>query len=250
MTGYSADELIGTAPPYPYWPADIPENDIQLFHENMAWGAEGKEGRFIRKNGEEFWVRINDTPVKMNGNTDYILTNWIDITATKKAEQSLRESEAFNAGLLEASPYPIYVIDPDLAIMYVNPAMEKLTGFSAEELTGKKPPYPYWGNDLPKDAEDLLHNAMANGVTGLEQRFVNKKGEEFWVRLANSPIQRGGKTGYLLTTWVDITETKKTEQLLRQSEAFNASLINASPNPMNAINLTGQSVMSTLRSKN
>jgi PAS domain-containing protein len=58
----------------------------------------------------------------------------------KEVEQALRESEEFSSGLLTNAPNPILVINPDTSIGYVNPAMEKLTGFSKAELVGTKAP--------------------------------------------------------------------------------------------------------------
>ena len=66
-----------------------------------------------------------------------------DITEHKKAEEKLRESEAFNSNLLSNAPNPIIVINPDSSIKYVNPALEKLTGFTSAELIGMKKPYPW-----------------------------------------------------------------------------------------------------------
>src|SRR3972149_8735221 len=61
-----------------------------------------------------------------------------DITAGKQAEEKLRDSEEFNKSILNNSPNPIYVMNEDQSIKYVNPAFEKLTGFSSDEIIGHK----------------------------------------------------------------------------------------------------------------
>ena len=74
----------------------------------------------------------------------YSLANWRDITAHKQAEEKLRESEAFTTNLLGNMPNPVISIYPDTSIRYVNPAFEKLTGYTLDEIIGMKVPHPWW----------------------------------------------------------------------------------------------------------
>jgi PAS domain-containing protein len=66
------------------------------------------------------------------------------ITEHRQAEEELRESQEFNTSLLENTPEPVVVFNPDISIKYANAAFEKLTGFSSAEITGIKPPFPWW----------------------------------------------------------------------------------------------------------
>ncbi len=229
LTGYSEEYLIGQKPPYPYWPDDMTQQAVDEFYVNMTRGTRDQEGRFIRKDGSEFLVLIASTPVIKDGRILYILTNWIDITEIRKAEQALRESEAFSSSLLEASPYPINVINPDFSVRYVNPALEELTGYSAEELIGTKPPYPYWEGDATVEILKNFHLAMTEGYRGRERSFIRKNGEKIWVRISNTPVKRDGRTDYILSNWVDITETRKAVLALRESEEKYRTLFDNAP---------------------
>ena len=141
-----------------------------------------------------------------------------NITERKRIEEALRESEEFRASLLANSPNPISVINPDSSLRYVNPALEKLTGFSAAELIGKKAPYPYWTQETLKKTIIDFRKAMRQGGERAEELFQKKNGHRFWVKITSTPVMNNGEFKYLLTNWVDITKRKHVEEALRQSE--------------------------------
>ena len=138
-----------------------------------------------------------------------------DITDRKKAEKALRESEEFSSSLLDNAPNPIVVINPDTSLRYVNPALEKLTGFSNTELVNRKTPYPWWTEEKYEKTIKDFEEAMSKGAEGLEELFQRKNGERFWVEINSMPIRRNGELDHYLSNWVDITERKKAEEELR-----------------------------------
>jgi len=135
-----------------------------------------------------------------------------DITERKQAEEALKESEEFNSSLLLNSPTPIVVIDPDTSIRYVNPALEKLTGFSSRELVGQKPPYPWW---IDARQTVVLELAVGKGVNRREELYQKKNGEQFWVEVTSTLVKSGGVVKHCLGTWVDITQEKRLKENLQ-----------------------------------
>ncbi len=129
----------------------------------------------------------------------------------KKAEESLRKSKEFSFNLLNNSPHPILVINPDTSVRYVNPALETLTGFSSEEIIGRKAPYPWWTEETMQKTGEDLKEAMSKGARKLEKLFQKKNGERFWVEITSVPIRENGAFKYYLANWVDITDRKQTE---------------------------------------
>lgn len=139
-----------------------------------------------------------------------------EIDQHQQTEEALRESEAFQSGLLSNSPIPISVINADSSLRYVNPALEKLTGFAAEELLWRKPPYPYWPEERADRIIKGFKKAMRTGGSKVVELFRKKSGKEFWVEITTTPVKKDGKFQYLLTSWVDITERKRAEETLKK----------------------------------
>jgi PAS domain S-box-containing protein len=129
-------------------------------------------------------------------------------------EKALRKSLEFRSDLLICSPNPIIVINPDSSVRYVNPALERLTGFSSAELIGCEAPYPWWTEETLRKTRSDLENAMRDGAQKLVEFFQKKNGERFRVEITAAPIMSGGELKYYLANWVDITERKKREEEL------------------------------------
>jgi len=150
------------------------------------------------------------------------------IIKRQKAEEALRESQKFSSSLLENSPNPIFVLNPDTSVRYVNPAFEKLTGFALAEITGRKAPYPWWPKEQQKKMTATFKNAMVTGGRRTERNFQKKNGERFWAAVNSAPIMDKGKLIYFLINWLDITERKKAEQALADEATRRRILIDQS----------------------
>ena len=128
----------------------------------------------------------------------------------------LSEGSEFSFSLLNNSPNPITVINSDTSVKYVNRALEKLTGFSRQELIGSKAPYSWWTKEtLHKTSRDFK-KAMRKGARKVEELFQKKNGERFWAEITSIPVKRNGRFKYYLSSWVDITQRKRTEKELEK----------------------------------
>jgi PAS domain S-box-containing protein len=235
LTGYSKDELLGTKPPYPWWTPEITAKFLKYGLEKTR-DTDDQESCLRHKNGTPFWVSNSIRRIKEQGKPKYVLGTWVDITERKKAEEALKESEAFKTSLLNGAPNSIMVTAPDSAIMYINPAMEKLTGYSNDELIGRKMPYPWWPQEKAEQYLFETRSFTRETVNNFERRCLNKKGETFWVAVSMHSLQEEGVIKYHITNWVDISRRKKIEDDLRESEAFSASLLTQAPNPVIVFN--------------
>ena len=140
-----------------------------------------------------------------------------DIALMRSSEQALRESEEKFRTLAETTDCAIFVWREYL--LYVNPALCTIVGYSNEELLDQF----VWEKVIhPDDFEQVRANGRArlrgeNVPRHYEFRVVTKGGEERWVNFSAGAIRYNGEPAVLGTAF-DITERKRAEQALRESE--------------------------------
>jgi len=137
-----------------------------------------------------------------------------------KAEEALRESEAFLKTLVNAIPAPIFYKDRDGKYLGCNSAFETFSGETKERLIGKSV------FDInPPELAEIYHaqdNELFNsgGVQCYESQWKNAHGElrNFIFNKAVFTDSKGATTG-LIGVLIDITERKRAEKALKESEA-------------------------------
>jgi PAS domain S-box-containing protein len=97
----------------------------------------------------------------------------------------------------------------DTSIRYVNPALEKLAGFSSSEVIGSKAPYPWWNEETLDETTSNLRRLMSGRVMSVEEVFKKKNGNHFSVEITVVPVKSNGKTKYYVSSWIDVTEQKQ-----------------------------------------
>lgn len=143
-----------------------------------------------------------------------------DITEQKQLESALRENEARFRLSFDHAPIGMAMVDLDGRYLRVNERMCDMLGYSTEEL-------------MRLSFQALTHpDDVAPGVQGLEdlragvrsfytveKRYLHKDGHVVWASLSTSPVyDPSGRPMYLVSHIQDISERKKSEQALRESE--------------------------------
>ncbi|MGI4844719.1 MAG: sensor histidine kinase [Janthinobacterium lividum] len=135
--------------------------------------------------------------------------------------RDLEEAHAFRKAMEDSLLVGMRARDPDGKIIYVNPALCAMVGYSAEELLGCRPPYPYWHpDDLEKQAresEDALQGRAA--PHGFESRIRHKDGHDVITMVYTAPLvdAQGVHRGWMSSV-VDITAQKQAEARQRDQE--------------------------------
>jgi two-component system, NtrC family, sensor kinase len=217
FTGYSREETIGrSSKELNLWVNEV-ESNLMRGILSQKGNMPNRQFTSRRKSGEMRIGLFSAETVNISGKQCRLLAI-NDITEQNWAEDTLKENEEFTSNLLINTPNPLFVAYPDSAIKYVNPAFEKLTGFNLSEIIGKKIPYPWWPLETKDEIWDVLKEInFSNGIKK-EMAYQKKNGERLWVELNATMINKNGKRQYLLVNWVDITERKKAEEALKESE--------------------------------
>jgi PAS domain S-box-containing protein len=173
-------------------------------------------------------IEINAAPVRKEGKIIAVQGIMRDITQRKRTEEALKESEEryrslvnnIKLGILRSTP------GPPGRILEVNPAMEKITDYSREELLKM---------DIRKiyvhleEREAIIKELVSTrGKVVRELRWRKRDGTEMVVLATVVAVRDDtGKVPYFDAIIEDITERKRAEEELRESEARNRSLVNA-----------------------
>lgn len=137
------------------------------------------------------------------------------------AETELAEETAFRRAMENSMSTGMRVIDLNGQITYVNPAFSKMTGFSVEELTGHRAPFPYWPPETKNELQGNLSRMLSgeSPPSGLPIQIMRKDGKRLTVRMYTSPLidQSGIQTGWM-TSVTDISEQTRIRQELAQAQ--------------------------------
>lgn len=180
----------------------------------------GLELHGLRKDGTEFPVEISLSSVQSpNG----LLVSAVvrDITERKRAEELFR-------GLLDSAPDAMVVVNADGRVVLVNSQTEKLFGYHRDELLGQPVevliPERFWNQHRHHRTAYSTHPQFRPMGVGLDLYGIRKNGMEFPLEISLSPQKT--KDGVLISSTIrDITDRKKAEDALRQSEASFRTLV-------------------------
>ncbi|MFA7318101.1 MAG: EAL domain-containing protein [Sulfuricella sp.] len=220
LTGYSPEEVIGNNPNV-WQSGDTPLETYQEMWQTILAGKVWR-GEVLnrKKNGALFWESSTISPVK---DEKGVITHFVgikqDITSRKEAEEKLRLWKR----ALESSVNAITIIDAthkDFPYVYVNPAFERITGYSAEEALGKNGRF-LQNQDTDQPELEHIRRAVREKRDGKALlRNYRKDGSLFWNELFISPVRNeAGQVTHYIGIQNDVTERKQYEEQLAYQSA-------------------------------
>ncbi|MEJ2284348.1 MAG: PAS domain S-box protein, partial [Desulfobacterales bacterium] len=219
VTGYTFEEAIGQNPRILKSDHTPPEIHRELWKTIKAGNEWRGEFQNKKKNGEIYWEAAIISPLKSaDGSTSHYLAVKEDVTESKKMEQSIREKEARFRGYFEHSQVGMAVTSPTKGWLEANGQLQKMLGYSLDELhklTWADLTHP---DDLEADArqfERMLAGEIDNYA--LDKRFIRKDGEIVYTNLTVACIRaETGDVLHVLASFQDITERTKMDHDLRE----------------------------------
>jgi len=241
LSGYSIEELVST--PFAQF---IHPDDVDMVADRYARRLKGEavpqiyDFRIIRKDGDTRWSELNAVPILWE-DRPAVLCFMSDITERKQAEEALRQSEEKYRTVLEEMDEGYYEVDMAGTFTFVNDAMSRILGYSRDELIGMN--YKIY---TPKEDIKPIFQAY-NRVyqTGEPLKWfpmpeIRKDGTLIVAEDSVFPLQneKGEVIGFRGISR-DVTERKRAEEALRQSEERYRTILEEMQDSYFEVDLTG-----------
>ena len=226
LTGVSRDKLIGS-PFKKYFtdPVRAEEGIRQVLRDGRVTNYELTA---ISKDNRMTVVSYNASTFRdANGKLQGVFAAARDITEQKNLEQQLRESQAYNRGLIEASVDGLITVDPSGTISDVNEQMCRMSGYTREELIGT--PFADYFKDSARATAGVKETFDRGVVTDYVLTLARRDGPELQVSF-NASVFRdpSGDIRGIFASARDITEQARLQAQLAEERAYNRGLIEAS----------------------
>jgi two-component system sporulation sensor kinase A len=218
LLGYTEDELLHTTFMTVTHPDDL-YRDIVYMDQVLAGRITHyeMEKRFFHKTGRICWVSLDVSYVKAYGDGAPRFMVYVkEITARKQSEQALKESVQRYRSLFDFDPDMIYSLTAEGRMVCLNQACERITGYTASELT--RIDMLLFPDDLDR-IERTFDKAAKGFPQSYDLHFRHKRGHTVELQVIHVPwINQGGTAG-VFGVAKDMTELRKQSRALEESES-------------------------------
>ena len=211
--GYTREELMGQS--LTLWDIKFAQDGLeQRLQQFMALDDHTFESQHRKKNGQVVDVEVHVRGFRV-GHEALLFCSSRDISLRKQSESLIR----LQAGALNNSVNGIAIADatlPDLPLVYVNPAFERITGYSSVEAIGQNCRF-LQGDDRDQPELVAVRVALNSGVpVKATLRNYRKDGRMFWNRFQIAPVQdKDGLLTHFVAIINDVTERKLSDDYIR-----------------------------------
>jgi len=227
ILGYSSDEMLGKSV-FSF----VSSRDQTYLEEKFSRIKKGNNEHFelvfLKKDKTPAFTWLSASPsIDEQGTFVYGLFVVSDVSALKKADKALRDSELHYRTIIETSPNGILVLDLEGMIKLGNIQAATMLGYTSnDDLVGKNFFDYVTPTDLQSSREHLKKTLEKGFTKYLECRLIAKDSTAFCAEVSVSTIpDSAGKPNGFVVILSDVTERRKAEYLVRKSEEKHRSLV-------------------------
>lgn len=189
------------------------------------------EEKITYADGSVHWLSTIKTPlIESDGSCDRLLAVAMDITARKRSEDAIDEKNQFIASLLRAMPVAVFYKDSNGRYLGCNDIFTEVMGVTSEQIRGKTV-YELWPSELAEKYHSMDLEIMRNREHQVyEFQIRAKDGRIHPVIYAKDVfLNKDGEVAGLVGAFLDITDRKRAEEALRESEKRFHRMLRAVP---------------------
>ena len=217
LSGHELEEILSKDTFDLVHPDDV-EKLMRTFTEGIRvpGHVEHFEFRLRTKDGSWSIVEAIGTNFLHEPSIAAVVINIRDITEFRGMEQELRASEERYRYLVENLSAVVFTIDCEGVITYVSPALERSSGYKAQELVGHAFSDFVHEDDLPGLLESF-ERVMGGHTEAYEFRVIDKDGTLHYMQTSSRPIVEDGSIRGLLGTMIEITNRVEADEAKRRN---------------------------------
>ncbi|MCW3794750.1 PAS domain S-box protein [Paenibacillus sp. LS1] len=216
MLGYTSDELMALSYQDITHQDDSPQDVIYSYELFEGKSNENKyEKRYINKNGDILWCSMHVSLVRSEITDEplYFICHIIDITNRKLSEQKLLDSEEVFKLITDHAQEIIYIADLEGVCRFCSPSVQRLLGYSPEEVIGQNNNAYFHPQDLERISQmDLTKGNLLN------IRVRHKDGYYLWFETTYKVFGDAEHDQQILSIGRDISERKKQKDISAEAE--------------------------------
>jgi two-component system, cell cycle sensor histidine kinase and response regulator CckA len=224
--GYVPNEIIGRHSSVIFIPEDVFRNEPEREIKYAIETGRAQDTRWhVRKDGTRFWANGVMLGLRDESGTPQSLAKIVrDDSSMKQSQELLQYQVNLSEAIAKNAAEALLLMDSDGRTTFANSSAEQMFGWSHEELVGQflhEKLHSKREDGSPYPIEDCPHmRVLETGETlrGEEDFFVHKAGHLVPVTCSTAPIESDNDIAGAVLVVRDITEQKRSEQLLREKE--------------------------------
>jgi PAS domain S-box-containing protein len=179
----------------------------------------------LRKHKAELEERIKKRTVELRAANEELQE---EISERKKVEAEIRELKELNEGIVQSMTEGIIVENADEIVTFINPATERLLGYSSQELLGH-----HWKIFIPADQYSIIEEANKLRRQGKASRYEvelqRKDGKRIPVLVSGNPSFENESFSGTVAVFTDITELKQVKEEIEKRQRYLESVLHDAP---------------------